>query len=173
MQWSTDIRQIRAAIFDQAFLARTQVSRGKIMRKRCFRSSAGSRTMPSPMRVIGQRFNRPTRRGGRTTTSSIITLTVSARTDGTVLLTCYVAYWDVPTQKRCFLVCCMRHNLPATSISTGMFTSKTGASLAKMVSQVHRSPFGCTKERSGLNTRPRRSPNILSLSPPITSRSKR
>src|SRR5262249_25290607 len=26
MQWSTDIRQIRAAIFDQAFLGRTQVS---------------------------------------------------------------------------------------------------------------------------------------------------
>jgi hypothetical protein len=26
MQWSTDIRQIRAAIFDQAFVGRTQVS---------------------------------------------------------------------------------------------------------------------------------------------------
>lgn len=26
MQWSTDIRQIRAAIFDQAFLGRTRVS---------------------------------------------------------------------------------------------------------------------------------------------------
>jgi hypothetical protein len=56
-----------------------------------------------------------------------------------------VAYSDVPTPMRCSPACCMRPNLPATSISTAMSASKTGGSQAVTAWRGSRSPSGCTR----------------------------
>jgi Integrase core domain len=137
-----------------------------------FSIQQGSQTKHFPTHEPGQKFSRPTEHGGRITIVSTTTPIAPARTDNTRRLRSCVGCWDERTRKRCSSEYSTPPGLPANSTDMGMSGSSNGASLEKMASPGKRSRFGCMKERSRWNTRPRCSQNIRSTFRPIIRTSK-